>query len=544
MSFTSWPFFVFLVVVYAAYRSLPHRGQNYLLLAASYVFYGWWDVRFLFLLALSSAIYYASGAMIHRGSLTRGERATVSLWVVAAACAFVLPSWDGFAWSGNGPEVQWHQLAPSRTGWLLLAAVLGLITAANLLHGTVSRLPAASRRPFLLWSAIGANLAVLGVFKYTNFVAENTVMLLRALGLEMEGFRLDVMLPVGISFFTFQGMTYVIDIHRKRLKPIDRLSEFALFLAFFPLVLAGPIERAARLLPQIAAERRPGRAGIAPSLCLILQGLFKKAAIADGVARTANAVFGAAGPVSWIDAVVGTLCFALQLYCDFSGYSDMAVGTARLFGFELTWNFRTPYFSGSPAEFWTRWHVSLSSWFRDYVFFPLGGPYGRTLRWIRNVMLTFLLTGLWHGAAWGFVLWGLYHGVLLCLYRLWESAWKWRRPAKSRLTTAFGIIAFFVLTCYGWVLFRCQSIRQIADVTSTLLFDLGNLHLTAPLPPVATLVGLPILACIDATEFLAGGRRVDEVLPEPLWTALYAAMVFALVLGAGAVSSQFVYFTF
>jgi alginate O-acetyltransferase complex protein AlgI len=542
MSFTSWSFVVFLVLVYAGYRLLPQRGQNWLLLAASYVFYGWWDVRFLFLLILSTSIYFVTGALIHRGALTRKERVAASLWVVASAFVFVLLRWGG---QGGSPSASaWPRLAPDRTAGLVFAGAVALVIVANLLYGPATRLEEGRRRRLFLWLGVGTNLAILCVFKYTNFFAENASAVLRGLGVAAPAFHLDLALPVGISFYTFQGMTYVIDIHRKRLKPTPLFRDFALFLAFFPLVLAGPIERAARLLPQITGVRQLREGQATRGFHLILIGLFKKAAIADGVAVTANAVFGAQGPVSWIDALAGAFFFALQLYCDFSGYSDMAVGIASLFGIELTQNFRTPYFSANPADFWTRWHISLSSWFRDYVFFPLGGPYGAARRWMRNVMVTFLLTGLWHGAAWNFVLWGLYHGVLLCLYRLGESARKVQRPAKNAFRTALGIASFFVLTCYGWVLFRSQSLRQIVDITSTLLFDFGNLRLTAPLPPEATLAGLPVLACIELVEYLSGGKRSHEVLPVPVWTGLYAIIIFALVLGAGSVSSQFVYFTF
>jgi D-alanyl-lipoteichoic acid acyltransferase DltB (MBOAT superfamily) len=254
-------------------------------------------------------------------------------------------------------------------------------------------------------------------------------------------------------------------------------------------------------------------------------------------------VFGAAGPASWIDAIAGTFFFAIQLYCDFSGYSDMALGIGSLFGIQLTTNFRNPYFSRNVAEFWTRWHVSLSFWFRDYVFVPLGGASGGPLRWVRNVMLTFLLTGLWHGAAWTFVLWGLYHGALLCLQRLKET-WKPRAPARNPLTAGLSIAGFFVITCYGWVLFRCRDLQHVVDFTTILVRDAGNLHLTAPLPPETTLVALPLLLVLELVGFLSRGKRLDEVLPVPVWTAFYAAMVFALILGAGAVSSQFVYFTF
>jgi D-alanyl-lipoteichoic acid acyltransferase DltB (MBOAT superfamily) len=544
MSFTSWVFAPFLLVVYGAYRVLPHGARNLLLLVASYVFYGWWDVRFLFLLVVSSALYYASGLMVHRGSLTRAQRLVVSLWVVVSAFAFVVVPWSGLDWNLSSLPTARNPLGAASLGWQVFAGACALVVLANLLHGRVSSLAPDTRRRLSLWAGIAGNLTILAFFKYSNFFIENAEALLSGIGLGRSGFRFDVALPVGISFYTFQGMTYTIDIYRKRLVPTERLLDVALLLAFFPLVLAGPIERAGRLLPQLTAARELRREHAGRALCLILQGLFKKAALADGMARTAEAVFGAASPVSWIDVVAGTFFFAIQLYCDFSGYSDMAVGVASLFGIDVMSNFRQPYFARNVADFWARWHISLSSWFRDYVFFPLGGPSGGARRWMRNVLLTFLVTGLWHGAAWNFVLWGLYHGALLCFHRLKESIRKSRRPVNNAFATATSILAFFLVTCYGWILFRCSSLRQVYEFTSTLLFDVGNLHLTAPLPAWSSAVGLPLLLVVEVVGFRSGGKRLDEVLPLPVWTAAYAVMIFALALGAGAVSAQFVYFTF
>ncbi len=537
ISFTSWAFVVFLAAVLAGERVLPSRARNAFLLVASWLFYASWDHRFVFLLVLSSVIYHSSGILIHRGPLTPRERGRASAWVVGAAFLFVAVPGRLSAVARDWP------LAPPPNGALFLAGVCGLVLIVNLLHSRVATLDAPRRRRVALWFAVAVNLAILAAFKYLSFFLENVAALQRAVGVTPRDLHLELALPVGISFFTFQGMTYVIDIHRKRLVPTTRLIDFALFLAFFPVVLAGPIERAARLLPQLMGERRrrPGQLGGA--LGLILQGLFKKAVIADGVAATANAVFGATSAMSWIDVVVGTLCFALQLYCDFSGYSDIALGVGRLLGIELTTNFRHPYFARNPADFWGRWHISLSSWFRDYVFFPLGGPSGGRWRWMRNVMLTFLVTGLWHGAAWNFVLWGLYHGALLCVHRLQEPLWE-SRPPRKLAWAPVSTVAFFGLVCYGWVLFRCQSLAQIASVTSTLVLDVGNLQLTAPLPPASSLLGLAVLAVAESVSHVAGDRPLDEVLPVPAWTAFYAIMIFSLILGAGAVSPQFVYFTF
>ena len=540
MSFTTWSFFVFLLVVLLAYRVLPQRAQNLLLLGASYVFYGSWNTRFLFLLVLSSVLYFASGALIHGRLLTRGERALLSAWVVLSCALLVVLRWDSLDW-----RLPWLGLrVDTGRGPLVFASLVGLTLVANLAYRAISTLPAETRARVALWGGIGANLAILLVFKYFNFLADIVESLLRGLGAAPSELRLNLALPVGISFYTFQGMTYVIDIRRKRLAPTPRYSDFALFLAFFPLVLAGPIERAGRLLPQITGERTGGAGQIGPALLLILQGLFKKAVIADGVAVTANVVFGATAPATWADAVIGTLAFAIQLYADFSGYSDMAKGIASLFGISLTQNFRQPYFAGDPADFWTRWHVSLSSWFRDYVFFPLGGPYGSPARWIRNVLATFLVTGLWHGAAWNFVLWGLYHGALLCLHRLKQSIWKPGTPGAVALPAPLGIALFFALTCYGWVLFRCRSLEHVAAFTAVLAGDFLDLRLTASLPLEATLVALPLFVFLEVVGFRSREKPLDQSLPLPVWTACCAIMIFTIILGAGSVSTQFVYFTF
>jgi D-alanyl-lipoteichoic acid acyltransferase DltB (MBOAT superfamily) len=255
-------------------------------------------------------------------------------------------------------------------------------------------------------------------------------------------------------------------------------------------------------------------------------------------------VFAATGHVSWIDVVVGTFFFATEIYCDFSGYSDVAIGTANLFGIDLMRNFHFPYFARNPSEFWGRWHISLSSWFRDYVFFPLGGPYGGTLRWMRNVMLTFFITGLWHGAAWNYILWGLYHGGLLCLHRIKESLRRRKRRSRHLLMRMGSIVAFFGLTCYGWILFHARTLQEIGAITSILFYDFGNLHLSTTVPTPAALVGLPVFFLAEFIGFIHDGKRLDEVLAVPVWTAVYATMIFALILGVAYVPSQFIYFVF
>jgi D-alanyl-lipoteichoic acid acyltransferase DltB (MBOAT superfamily) len=536
MTFTSFMFFGFLVAVFLADQVLPKAWRNPLLLAASYVFYGLWDTRFLFLLILSSVLFYSGGLIIHRGGMTARERLTASAWVIVAALVLLGLRWDAFRPDGAG------SLLPT-SAWPLLATLV-FVAAVNLVYPRFTLLQAERRKRLGALLSIGGNLGILGVFKYFNFFLDNLAYLLQGLGLEPTRWHLEIALPVGISFYTFQGMTYAVDIYRGRLEPTTRFPDFALFHSFFPLILSGPIERASRLLPQFLSERRLQVDQVRRGVGLIVLGLFKKVVIADGIAGTATAVFGATGRVSSIDACVGAVAFAVQLYCDFSGYSDVAVGTASFFGIELTTNFRHPYFSRNAAEFWSRWHISLSTWFRDYVFYPLGGPRGTTARWMRNVLVTFLVTGLWHGAAWHYVLWGLYHGVLLCGYRLWESRHPRPVVAPSAFARAWSILLFFGLTCYGWILFRSQSLSQVANLSASLWPRAGGLHLTAPIPPVSTLFGLPVLLLVELVGHLSGGKPIEKAMPMPAWTAIYALLVFGLVLGAGSVSTQFMYFDF
>jgi D-alanyl-lipoteichoic acid acyltransferase DltB (MBOAT superfamily) len=236
--------------------------------------------------------------------------------------------------------------------------------------------------------SITGNLAILCLFKYFNFFLENIEAIIRGFGWNPGHLYLNIVLPVGLSFYTFMTMSYTIDVYKKRLTPTKKFHEYALFVAFFPKLLAGPIERAANFLPQIAGKRTITADHFIRGAQQILYGFFKKIVIADGVAKSVSGVFGATYQLSWADAIVGTLLFSFQIYCDFSGYSDIAIGTANLLGFNLMQNFNFPYFARNASEFWGRWHISLSTWFRDYVFFPLGGPYGRTIRWIRNVLIT------------------------------------------------------------------------------------------------------------------------------------------------------------
>ncbi len=542
MLFNSLTFFLFLLIVYSLCRVLPHRGQNLMLLAASYVFYGWWDIRFLFLIALSTSLDFTCGLAIHSGVIDRKQRATASVWVILSAFFFVVVQWSKLNIHDVGST--WNEMFSWGTGWWILVIICCLTLVLNLIGSRLLSLSENVRkRVFLLLSIVG-NVSILGFFKYFNFFIDSFELVFRGMGLDPSSLHLDIALPVGISFYTFQTMTYTIDVYRGKIAATASFSEYALCVAFFPKLLAGPIERAATLLPQITSARHLTAGQTVRGLNLLFYGLFKKVVIADGVSRTASWVFSGANQVGWSDLIVGSLCFAIQIYCDFSGYSDMAIGTADLFGFSLMRNFHFPYFARNPSEFWGRWHISLSSWFRDYVFFPLGGPYGSTLRWVRNVMVTFFVTGLWHGAAWNYVVWGLYHGALLCLHRIRLSLRPPRKRSRRAVVRVASTVFFFLLTCYGWILFRAHSFDQIRSLTRTLFLGVGGLHLNAVFPTPAATVGLPIFLLAEYVGYRTDGKRLDEVLPVPVWTAAVAGMIFAFILGATYGPSSFIYFVF
>lgn len=321
----------------------------------------------------------------------------------------------------------------------------------------------AHRRGFLLLG-LAACLGMLGVFKYFNFFADNLIFAADKIGLELSPLAVRIALPVGISFFAFQGMSYLIDVYRGDIRARRSFVDVALFKGFFPQLVAGPIERATHFLPQIERRRKLRPEACLEGVILMIWGFFKKLVIADNVSVIANKVFALAHPafpVLW----AGVLAFCVQILADFSGYTDIARGTAKLFGFDLIENFRHPYLASSPVDFWRRWHISLSTWLRDYVYIPLGGNRGGRLFAARNVMITFLLSGLWHGASWNYVLWGGYWGVLIVLYNnLSDIAPAW---ITNRSLLPLKIMLMFVLTNIGWLLFRETDLAQLGrDLTT------------------------------------------------------------------------------
>lgn len=549
MLFNSIEFIFFLIIVYLCYRLLTFQQQNLLLLIASYIFYGWWDVRFLFLIVLSTVIDFCAGLMIDKGFISQKNRYLISFYLIASSLFFLTLKWQYFTIDINNRnlDVDWFNFIPQDvSSWTVFLLTLGLTLIGNYLYFPLVKLSKNKKEKIFLAVSICANLGLLGVFKYFNFFIGSMESIFQGLGWQQEFPSLSIVLPVGISFYTFQTMSYTIDVYRKELKATDHFFDFALFVSYFPQLVAGPIERASQLLPKILAPRKLSFQQSSRGLYLILFGLFKKIAIADSVAKSVNAVYETTGTVSSLDIIVATILFALQIYCDFSGYSDIARGVSKLFGIELMYNFNLPYFSRNPSEFWRRWHISLSSWLKDYLYIPLGG--NRRGNVYRNLMITMILGGLWHGAGWNFILWGFYQGALLCIYRFF---------AQSQLTSKFYIryfspsinrvmstVIFFIFTCYGWLLFRANSFEQVFTFTSILLTNFSLNFSAFTRPTFAGIVSLPLLLIYEFCEFKTGNPKFYLNFPSLLRGAFIGLLFFFMVMGMSNEPAQFIYFQF
>ena len=402
------------------------------------------------------------------------------------------------------------------------------------------------RRKRLLMISLAINLGMLGIFKYFGFFVSSFEVLLAKFGYETDPFVLSIVLPVGISFYTFQTLSYTIDIYRRELKPCRDFLDFALFVAFFPQLVAGPIERASNLLPNIVAPRVLSWDALGRGAVLCLLGLIKKVVIADAIAPSVDAVYASPDPTR-ADVVLATWLFAIQIYCDFSGYTDIARGIAKMLGFRLMRNFAQPYFAIDPQEFWRRWHISLSTWLRDYLYISLGGNRGGAWTTYRNLMATMALGGLWHGAAWNFVLWGVYQGGLLSIHRAAAGAHKRSGEGAQRgllawLGRILLMILFFQVVCYGWLLFRATSFAQIADFTQRLFT--GPPGLTLPDPPIAAYLGIGFILVWDILIERSGNVRFYQTWPLAARAGIYAGMIYLLAFGATTATSAFIYFQF
>lgn len=546
MVFNSLTYAIFFVVVLAIYHSSRHRAQNAILLIASYVFYGWWDLRFLFLIALSTTFDYWAGLLINNGYLTKREKL---LPAISLSCVGFVSLGISYGGTLTSPRlgIETLQLA------YLCGGLAIFIVAAGLFYRLASAFTGERRRTLVLVASICQNLVILGFFKYFNFFISSAATALEAIGFEAHLTTLYIALPIGVSFYTFQSISYSIEVYQRKVAPSSRFLDFALFVSYFPQLVAGPISRASALLPQILSARAVTYDQISSGIFLILFGLFKKVGIADGLSRPVDQLFSATGAPAWADVMAGTFYFAIQIYCDFSGYSDIARGSSKLLGIELIVNFNLPYFSRNPQEFWRRWHISLSNWLRDYLYIPLGGNRGSTIKVYATLMTTMILGGLWHGAAWNFVLWGFYQGLMLCVHRAITPSGS-RVPgtlaASSAVNPAVLLLRviqtglFFGAVCYGWLLFRSGSLPQIVQFTAILLQDFGNLHVTISTPRLSSLIGIPVLAAIELAQFATGDHDVHRRLALPLRGALFALLTALLIMGMSNESTQFIYFQF
>jgi D-alanyl-lipoteichoic acid acyltransferase DltB (MBOAT superfamily) len=392
--------------------------------------------------------------------------------------------------------------------------------------------------------SMALNLGMLGYFKYYNFFAENLLALFEHAGVPITLRQIEVVLPIGISFYTFQSMSYVIDVYRREIKPTKNLVQFAVFVSFFPHLVAGPIMRPTTLLPQVAAPRRFALDRFYDGVYLIFWGMFEKVVVADNLAVVVNDLFGRWSTLDGGLALLAIYAFAFQIYGDFAGYTNMARGVAKCLGFELPLNFNLPYFATSPRDFWNRWHISLSQWLRDYLYIPLGGNRGGRMLTCRNVMLTMLLGGLWHGAQWTFVAWGFYHGALLVVHRLAGPYLEKIRPQRDfdrACWTGVRMIVTFHLVCVGWLIFRAASLEQAVGMLSAIV-NRPALPSAGYLVPVALAI-IP-LWLVQYFQYTAGDLNVIARTPWYVRSAFYTACFYAIVIVGQFGGEQFIYFQF
>jgi len=482
MLFNSIDFAIFLPIVFSLYWFVfgkTRRGQNVLLLIASYVFYGWWDWRFLGLILFSTVVDFLVGL-------------------------------------GLGREKH------------------------------------PGRRKILLMISIFVNLGFLGYFKYANFFLDNLAGLFSFFGWQIPVGSLNLILPVGISFYTFQSLSYLFDIYRGIMVPTRDFLDYAAYVSFFPQLVAGPIERASQLLPQFLHDRKFDYLKAVDGTRQILWGLFKKVVIADNCAGIANQLFNGAGDYSGSSILLGGVFFAFQIYGDFSGYSDIAIGVARLFGFDLMKNFAFPYFSRDIAEFWRRWHISLTTWFRDYLYIPLGGSREGKWKTVRNILIIFLVSGFWHGAKWTFILWGALNALYFLPLLLFErNRQNLDTVASGRVLpkiSELGAMAVtFGLTVFAWIFFRAENFQQLTMLLSRIF---SPSTFTIPLF-FGRLNALKVLLwCLAFMVVEWFGRENEHALeklgfgwPRVVRWGFYYLLIFSILVYSGP-EQQFIYFQF
>ncbi|WP_330444567.1 MBOAT family O-acyltransferase [Flavivirga abyssicola] len=454
-----------------------------MLLVASYVFYGWWDYRFLFLIIFSTIVDFSIG--------------------------------------------------------------LGLSKENHL-----------KRRKVLLITSVLVNLGLLGFFKYYNFFIDNFVTVFSFFGNEIQVSSLEIILPVGISFYTFQTLSYTIDVYKKKLEPTKDFIAFSVFVSFFPQLVAGPIEKASKLLPQFYKLRvfdyRKGKQGVQQ----ILWGLFKKIVIADSCAPFVNDIFANYSNYSGSVLIIGAVLFAFQIYGDFSGYSDMAIGIAKIFGVDLMTNFKTPYFSKSIPEFWRRWHISLSNWFRDYLYFPLGGSKRKSIIVVRNIFIVFIVSGFWHGANWTFIFWGVLNAVYYLPSFILKSSGLNETMVSTNnfietINTFLSMTITFALTIFAWIFFRSENISIAFEYISRIFkkanfFNLSYLQLSNQSIKVL-LFYLTFFVAIDwfyrnkSHVFIDTNHLIKDKIIKPFF---YLITVLGIILSLNNMANSFIYFQF
>ena len=429
--------------------------------------------------------------------------------------------------------------------WLSLLIVVSTAIDYTIARGLDRSQNEAARRAMLATS-ICFNLALLCYFKYANFFLESLGEVLRLIGAEASLPTLQVILPIGISFYTFEAISYIVDVYNRRISAERSLPHFLLFILFFPHLVAGPIVRARDFLPQIARRKRWNWMRMQHGVELFLLGLFKKMAIADRMAAVADPIFADPDAFRTSSVWLGVLAYSLQIYCDFSGYSDMAIGIAHLFGFKLGVNFRMPYLARNMAEFWHRWHISLSTWLRDYVFIPLGGSRGTSWQTHRNLMITMILGGLWHGASWPFVIWGVLHGGLLVMHRMFrqwcERNARLTEALESPAGNAVRIALTLVVVSLGWVLFRAPTMTDAWKVYRRLFVPLDGGMVTLPLVSVLVLIGIATAAHLLGESGI--WRRWWKRMPSAALALGYASIALLAALLAPASGKAFIYFQF
>ena len=434
--------------------------------------------------------------------------------------------------------------------FLLLGTALVDYVAGRLLDDTP--LENTRRRKIILFVSMFVNLSVLFTFKYFNFFTASIITTLNGLGIPVDPFAIQVILPVGISFYTFQSMAYTIDVYRQHLRAERNVLRFLTFIAFFPQLVAGPIERATNLLPQFKVQHQFDAARVVEGLRYILWGAFKKMVIADRLAIYVNTVYNDVGAHTGAPLIMATVFFAIQIYCDFSGYTDIAIGTARILGFDLMENFRQPYVSKSLTEFWRRWHISLSTWFRDYLYVPLGGNRKGFARTLLNLFIVFLVSGLWHGANWTFVIWGALHGLGVVI----ETVVNRQRGDKPALIPApLRWALTMVIVCLAWVFFRANTVQDAFYVLGNMFnFSAAN-DVFAPfagalfVPQTEFWLSIGIIGLLMAWDFVDNARRAHNHILHTRtvfrWAAYYAlGFGIMLSLAYGLTAQEFIYFQF